>query len=367
MAILRIEVVSGEIQIIRKELNPAELYPDNLRYNPTTGEVGYTPDDGATWIPAPELDPRHAGNIPPRPGSDIVCQSGGSVAEYVKRYINMIVPLLSASATLVQGASSIVGFLGILSSGYAVLWSAITGVFATLVGYGATTIGSAFDDDVYHQIACNLQCNMNSNGQMDQSHLDAAKTDITNNIGGTAAEVTNLLLDLMGFAGVNRAASFYTTDTDCADCDCNNTWCYDFVAAGRLSAFTPWPGAGGHMVGGEWRADWVTPANTMQLDIDVTFARTYITSIEITFTNNKNNGGRPTTLLYDGAAQVYRHDTGYAASSVQTHVTYTIAPNKDATRLRLANIANTNGTLATIENVVVRGNGDNPFGSDNCN
>jgi len=379
MPVLRIEVVSGEIQIIRKELDPAELYPINQRFEDDT--MQYTPDGGTTWIDAPELDPRNQTSIAPRPGSDVPCQSAGSVVEYIKRFINMVVPLILASATLVQGASSIVGFLGIISGAYSVLWSLITGVFATLTSFGGATIRDSFDDAVYHEIVCILQCHMDASGQLNQGSLDAAMSQISVDVGGTAADVTNLILTIMGFAGVNRAASFYVTETDCGDCS-SCEWCYLWSGDNVPSwGFYPDADFGGGQRGSFSGSNWVSSnkntavrATEIMMRILLSFPVT-ITEVSVTFAKTAGTFNLPCQdVIVVDSPNGYYNGTIIKTVNANGHAggVWSWAGSQlvnDEITIWLFGAEYTGsgsfGSLS-ISSVLIRGEGANPFGETNC-
>lgn len=365
MPTLKIEVVSGEIQFIRKELRADELYPTDQRYNPTTGETEYTPDGGTTWEPAPEVDPRHQTNIPARSGSDKTCQGAGSVAEYIKRFINLVVSLVSASATLVQGASAMVGFMKVLSGSYAILFELLYETFATLASFGATTIAAAFDDTVYHEIACILTCHMDSNGQLDQARLDAAMSQIGTDIGGTAGTVTNLILSIMGFAGVNKAASFYNTSNDCGDCE-SCDWCYviDFTqGAGGFSLRTA--GVGAYSAGVGWVGVNYNANSKSVLSIVRSLAASInITSMSIVYTKTAGSGGNNVNWMdavLGGTTKIHNTSNVFGSDQVKTT---TSSQTVDGFYIDI----NSGDSVATVtlKSLTLRGTGNNPFGADNC-
>lgn len=204
------------MEVLRKRLTADEVYASNTRYDPTSGQVQWTPD-GVNWYAAPNLDPRNSTSVPKRPDATTDnCPAAKSVAEYFKRYISLVVSILQAGSTLVQGVSAIVAFLNVLG-GYGILWDIVAGMFGTLVGYGATAISTAFTDDQYDKLKCVLYCCM-SGGQLDANSLIVVKQQVSSKLNATAAPIVNLMLDVMGFAGVNRAATFYTLPGDCSAC-----------------------------------------------------------------------------------------------------------------------------------------------------
>jgi len=365
MPTIRIEVVSGEIQFIRKELRADELYPTDQRYNPTTGETEYTPDGGTTWVPAPEVDPRHQTNIPARTGGDASCQAAGSIAEYIKRFINLVVTLVGASATLVQGATAIVGFLKIISGSYAILFELLYETFATLASFGASTIAAAFDDTVYHEIACILTCHMDSNGQFDQARLDAAMSQIGTDIGGTAGTVTNLILTIMGFAGVNKAGTFYDTANDCDDCE-SCDWCYviDFTQeAGGFSLRTA--GVGSYSPGVGWTGvDYNASSRSVLSIVRSLAAEIDITSMSIVYTKSAGSGGNNVNWMdavLGGTTQIHNTSNAFGSNQVKTT---TSSVTVDGFYIDIN--SGESAATVTLKSLTLRGTGNNPFGADNC-
>ena len=53
------------MEIVRKELNPNDIYPDNLRYNPETDKVEAT-NDGANVVSSSGKRPATSDKISPR-------------------------------------------------------------------------------------------------------------------------------------------------------------------------------------------------------------------------------------------------------------------------------------------------------------
>ena len=213
------------VDVIRKRLLVDEVYPANLRYSSGAGSVQYTPD-GTNWYNAPEFDPRNNAGAVGRKGESSNCPAAKSVAEYFRRYITLVTGILSAGSGLVQGASAILGFLNLLG-GYGILWEIISGMFGTLTGYGASAIATAFTSDQYDKLTCILLCTMNDS-KLDANSLTLTKQLVTEQLNATAAPIVNLMLDVMGFAGVNRAGAFYTVAGDCSGCaSCDWSFCVD--------------------------------------------------------------------------------------------------------------------------------------------
>jgi hypothetical protein len=204
------------VEVIRKRLSVDEVYPANQRLGGTPLRVQYTPDGGATWVDAPNLDPRNASNPPARTGVTDNCPAASSVTEYVHRFMTIVLGVLSAGSTVVQGTGALLVALDLLG-GYGILWDIVAGVFGTLTGFGASAIAAAFTSDQYDDLTCILFCNM-ANSQVTADGLVAIKTQVSATLNATAGLIVNLILDLMGVQGINKAALFYTTGHSCSGC-----------------------------------------------------------------------------------------------------------------------------------------------------
>lgn len=374
MTVLKLEVVSGLVQFIRKQLLADEVYPTNQRYDEATDTVQYTPDGGTTWIDAPELDPRNQDNIPTRPGTpgpDLACQAAGSVVEYITRYITLVTSLLSASATLVQGITAIIGFLGLLFAGWAILWDLIAGVFATLTGFGASTVTAAMTSTVYEQLLCILSCNMDNHGALDDDHFTAVLNAVDSQIGGTAATILRGILSLMGRAGINRAASFYDTSSDCSGCGCD--WCAEWDLTQEPGPIQIDPGgAGVYTPGVGWQAQNGYTSGTFRRFITANIpALTGKTTTEVSVTitevaGSVNSGASRSDRWADNSATVVLWTNPASGTYVRTWATtrtWTLASFWSF--VSSATSATWSGS-ATLTHLKIKGTGVNPFDRNNC-
>ena len=73
------------MELVRKRLSAAELIPPNIRYNPDTDQVQFSPDGGVTWFDTPSADPRHSDvfRYPPLETADPRCDAAANMPSRV--------------------------------------------------------------------------------------------------------------------------------------------------------------------------------------------------------------------------------------------------------------------------------------------
>jgi hypothetical protein len=201
--------------IIRKQLKPADVYPENIRYNPDTETVQSLIGD--EWVDNPDADPRNQTTFPPRLTSDPACDAAQSITDAFKAQIDGVI-------TAIDGAQSAFTIAGIILSLFSF---GVFGIFISLALFlahamldaGTTAINAALTTPVYHTFTCILLCHMDSSGRITAGDLDAVKSDVDDNIGGLGAVILNAMLSLAGEGGINNLASLGTSTGDCSDCD----------------------------------------------------------------------------------------------------------------------------------------------------
>lgn len=202
--------------IIRKQLLPSDVYPDNLRYNSDTGQV-QTLVNG-DWVDNPAADPRTQTTFPPLSTADPRCDSAQNVADAFKNQIDGILNAIDGAGTAFTIAGLI---LGLFEFGPFGIFIAIALFIANaMLDAGTTALSAALTTTVYHQLACILYCHMDSSGRVNSGELSGIEDDISSQIGGLAATILNAMLSLAGEGGVNNLGSIGTSTGDCSDCSC---------------------------------------------------------------------------------------------------------------------------------------------------
>lgn len=208
--------------IIRKQLKPSDVYPEDIRYNADTDEVQSLVN--GDWVDNPAADPRHQTTFPPRVTANPACDAAESVKDAFKGQIDQILTAIDNTATTFTVAGLI---LGLFSFGVFEIFIAIAMTIANaMIDAGTTALSAALTDPAYHQFVCILRCHFNGSGRIDSGGLLQAQSEINDQIGGLAAVVLNSMLSLAGEGGVNNLASLGTSTGDCSDCDPCGDPCY---------------------------------------------------------------------------------------------------------------------------------------------
>lgn len=202
--------------IIRKQLKPSDVYPEDMRYVPETDMVQRFVD--GEWKDAPGSDPRRQTLFPPRVTSDTACDAAQSVVDAFKNQIDGILLAIDNGATAFAIAGTI---LGLFSFGpFGVLIGIALFIADQMLSAGTTALTAALTPEVYDQLVCILQCRMDNNGRLDQASFNEVLADVSAQIGGLAAGILNSMLNLAGFGGVNNLGALGSSTGDCSECDC---------------------------------------------------------------------------------------------------------------------------------------------------
>jgi hypothetical protein len=220
------------VQVVRDELNPDDVAPSNLRYNPGTDTVEIQGADG-TWGENPAADPRSspAYQFPPVTADDPACQAASNVTRQINNLIDEVLLVLPEAFDAAGLLTLLIGFLVELGP-FGVLIDLVLGLAFILFSAGTTAIAAAFPNEVYDQLICIFKCNMDTDGQMSVEQLAAAQAQIDSDIGGLAATILDAMFFLMGNVGISNWGTVDGGEpVDCSDCEC--TWCYtwDFTSS----------------------------------------------------------------------------------------------------------------------------------------
>lgn len=202
--------------IIRRQLKPSDVYPDNLRYDADTDTVQSFVN--GEWVDSPEADPRTQTTLPPRATADPACDAAQSVVDALKSKIDDILPAIDGAATVFTIAGII---LSIFTLGaFAVFVTLALGIGNAMLDAGTASLSAALTDPVYDTLKCILRCHMTSAGRLNPGELPVVEGEVGSQIGGLGAAILNSMLALAGEGGINNLASLGTSTGDCSDCDC---------------------------------------------------------------------------------------------------------------------------------------------------
>lgn len=203
--------------IVRKQLKPSDVYPEDIRYDEATDNVQSLIN--GVWTDNPAADPRNQTTFPPRLTANPACDAARSVVDALKNQIDQTIIAIDNASTAIFIAGLI---LGLFSFGlFAIFISVALGVADAMIAAGSTALEAALTEPVYHTLACILRCNMDSQGRLEPNALPAIEGQVNSQIGGLGATIINSMLSLAGEGGINNLASLGTSTGDCSDCGCS--------------------------------------------------------------------------------------------------------------------------------------------------
>ena len=195
-------------------------------------------DDGATYEPAPQYDPRrNSPQFPPLAGDDNAtkrCLAAAGAAALIKQQVGNELTDDMGRYTLAELISDWVNT--VVNDGGNILEALITLAANQTFAIGIATLRAALTDTVYDTLQCILYCNISNDASFTESRWQAVKSDIADQIGGIASLFLQHLVNVLGAVGLtNLARSGGATEGDCDECtDCSNeppVYIWDEIAA----------------------------------------------------------------------------------------------------------------------------------------
>ena len=367
--------------IIRRQLKPSDVYPDDIRYNPSGDKVERLVN--GEWVDAPESDPRKITTLPPRVTADTKCDAAQSVADALENQITQIATAIDNAQTLATIAGLI---LGLFSFGvFAIFINIALAIAGYMFDLGTAAILAALPPSAYDQLACILYCHMDENGRIPEGDLPNIYQEIVDAIGATGGQILIEMLSLAGIGGINNLAASGTSTGDCSECECSETWCYLFdftssdgdwlvvTAGGYLNG--DWVGAGG-WVSTDYLNTVLNPDGANRLVfIERSMASRTVTKVIVTY--NFTGGTYDTNSLRALFIELNAVDRGSIIRSAMVNgssLTFTITGTWDGIEnikvfLRSSRDISSPYTysgVAAILWVQMEGIGSNPFGVDTC-
>lgn len=355
------------VAFIRKELRPDEVYPNNVRYNPTTHAVEFSPDGGTTWVASPSSDPRNMNLLAPQTGSGAACNSAASQRAYMVKWRTVFDVIGAVGTTVLTMGSLIVGVLGGLPGPWGILFDVAVGVGQVAITAGKPAVVTALDDTNLDLVECIIYCHLNANNQLDDARLALVQSDITTLIGGTSATILNALLGLQGYGGINSAMALKLgtgTCTGCSTCD----WCFVFDFTLDTYNFVGGPGVqvtSWALGTGFFGPDKGAAPNRVNPEIFRVFSPSFLmTSATVVFTNTAGGGAGSSASfrgLLAGVTKV-NNTANPAGTNITKTITYSGAIDELIVDTNSGNVAST----IQIKSITIHGTGNNPFGASNC-
>lgn len=217
------------LQVVRKELNPNEVYPDNLRYSSDCDCVQQTYDDGSTWVNQPGQDPRHSTTFlyPPVTADDPRCQAASNMSLYFENLIETVLNVLSTGLDALGLATAIMPIFTELGP-VAILFELGLGLSSALVGLGVDVISSEFTPETFEALTCIFYCNIEPNGSVTADDLSAINSEVGVELNPDVYLIMAACFLLMGEVGLSNAGTLGEAPADCDACACGWIGCVDF-------------------------------------------------------------------------------------------------------------------------------------------
>lgn len=237
------------IEIVRGDLRQ-KIYPfmPDTRYDEDTDTVQVT-YDGTNWVDAPNQDPRNQPTLPPTAATN--CDAAARMVALLKDMVDGTIAQLNADAPEAGLAAFLITILELFGA-WGLLLALALAIAAALASIGASALAAAFTTSVWDTLLCIIYCRIQPDGFVLDADLANINAAIDTEIGGTAATVLHLLIQLTGRAALNDAAAVRSeTSTACDDCECiceggvQRLQGYGFASPFSLSG-----GANGNYVGG---------------------------------------------------------------------------------------------------------------------
>lgn len=337
-----------------------------LRYDSGCDCIMQTPPDGGAEVENAGADPRHADvfRFPPVDADDPKCQAAANMVRWLNDLIDEVV-LVVDTAGAAEGLIAIILPFVVSLGPFGILIDLVLGAAFLLFSAGATAISAAFDNDAYDALQCIFYCHISSDGSVTELQLAGIQADIAAQIGGLVQTITDGMFFLMGEVGLSNAG--VVGDNPSADCDsCGCGWCYHSDDANQLGDWIPeaWAGSPDTLPtysAGAWQSGYFNNGghNGNYVHIRWVFAGAITITDAGAFSpdipDNRNIWVNGNGSLFSGT-RVWNNGTWEGGTGVSiTSVDIIFWRNIDQ-----------GVNPFSLEWVQLSGDGDNPFGDNNC-
>jgi len=248
---------------VRKNLSARSGAPPNTRVNPETGVVETSMDDGVTWVPDPNNDPRQnpVYMMPPPDVPDVQCAAAAGMVENVRRVIDG-----AAGGTTVAAIATLLLTL-LLIPGIGWMFAAMLLFASSFVAAGSAGILAAWTEAVYDDLLCAFRNNIDADGKVSWVQLEAVHDDMS--LIYSNPLITDTLAGIMQMhreVGFTNAGVVYAdSEADCDDC---GGTCYEQVYVAGSAPSNVYFHTGEWNTGGALNSNW-TPYTSLNVSINL--------------------------------------------------------------------------------------------------
>lgn len=205
------------------------------RVNPTTGMVEQSSDGGVTWKPASGTFQSVIVEPIPAVTSGVAatkCDAATNVSNQVDVWITQVSNDFTTATTLLEFGLAVIAAIAtavlvILTEGLSLAFipqvmSVLGAALAAVWAVGKTVFDAYWTTDIKNEILCAAYCNISDDGSYTDGQFSAFWNRINENLPPAPAKMLFMgFLSSVGKQGLNAmAASGFSADADCTDCDC---------------------------------------------------------------------------------------------------------------------------------------------------
>lgn len=343
------------------------------------GAPGVCPD--CDEPPAP--DP-----IDPPVGVDPVCYAAASAEEVIKATYLEFDRITNTQTSPIGIAAALIAFVAAM-----ILFPPAITVIVPIVSawllLNITADATLYTPAISEASRCILFCNASINAGVVTFDFAAVRQAAVDKGAADCWPTIVFILDVIGADGLNLAATTNAApadvECDCPDCD-DGVWCYEFNFASGEQGWVggdisnPYASAVATYSGGTgWTTKDVSGPGSnggtnarRHVSIKRSFTSATVTSVEVQYTYTAG-----TFNPVNGWTRIYMLDnTGQFAGTINTAVpaspfSWSGSRTMNMVEINISSSARLNSGISysgacTISKVIMRGEGENPFGDDNC-
>lgn len=200
------------------------------RFNPDTGRMEQSDDDGVTWENAP--DPRYDNPTIPNTyeGTDDQkkCLGAANVEAIFQEHAQELIDqaaLWTGITGLLPIILSILVWLGVVAT-FGALTPIALALTAALMGVGRSAFEAAMTGEVWNTFACIVYCNIEADASFTEAGVQKIQDQLYSKLEGIAPRFLADFVRILGVVGMTNAArSGRTAVADCSDCQCGELNC----------------------------------------------------------------------------------------------------------------------------------------------
>lgn len=338
--------------------------PRRERYT-STGRMEVSYDGGQTWENGDNFDPRFNSPLfpplkPTTPGDDVKCRAANNIAIFLQSSVNTLIAQDSVLLTIASAILVVLGgIVAIVTAGIG--WGLVISLAGTFLSAGPSAIQLAFTSEVWSQLVCILYNHAADDGSFDAIAWGSVKSDIDSTFTATAQGILSHFVDLLGPVGLTNAGRQESASplVTCEDCNTPG-WCALWSVSSALqyvsSPFTGFDSVGipqNYFVWNgttfyEWKVALGQPGRV-------------ITRVIVEFENavagTDINGGLWDWVVTPG---------GLPANMPLTTAGNRVTINAGTSYSYLSLSLTSTSAAGHIVSIKTEGEGENPYGADNC-